>query len=139
MKRSNIPLTLSCGVCSAPAPEHLHFGTHSCYSCRAFFRRTANRVKQKGLKRCKTGLKKCPVTADTKSCIHCRYNKCIDAGMTPELIQGKRCQDEEESDDEGNIDTSQDSRKKIKEDENDDAFIQPSPQLSSKEFEFRVP
>ena len=26
LKRAPAPLTVSCGVCSAPAPDHLHFG-----------------------------------------------------------------------------------------------------------------
>ena len=66
---------------------------HCCYSCRAFFRRTVERIEKKGLKRCKTGRKNCDVTTSSKSCIHCRYNKCIQIGMTPELLQGKRKRD----------------------------------------------
>merc|ERR1711892_1463922 len=89
-KRPPAPLNLTCGVCSAPAPDHLHFGAHTCYSCRAFFRRTTQRKLAKGLKRCRTGLNNCKVSDETKNCIHCRYLKCIKIGMTPELMKGKR-------------------------------------------------
>ena len=102
LKRPPAPLNLTCGVCSAPAPDHLHFGgesgflrsilhfcfsAHTCYSCRAFFRRTAQRKAAKGLKRCRTGLKNCEVSDEKKNCIHCRYLKCIKIGMTTDLMQ----------------------------------------------------
>ena len=108
LKRPPAPLNLICGVCSAPAPDHLHFGgkvwlgisckdlfkppnfvAHTCYSCRAFFRRTAQRKAAKGLKRCRTGLKKCQVSDEKKNCIHCRYLKCLKIGMTTDLMQVK--------------------------------------------------
>ena len=104
LKRPPAPLNLTCGVCSAPAPDHLHFGgesgflrsilhfcfsAHTCYSCRAFFRRTAQRKAAKGLKRCRTGLKNCEVSDQKKNCIHCRYLKCINIGMTTDLMQVK--------------------------------------------------
>jgi len=97
-KRPATVLTLICGVCSAPAPDHLHFGAHTCYSCRAFFRRTAQRQAVKGLKRCRTGLKKCQVSDQTKNCIHCRYLKCLEIGMTPDLLQGQRAKEETKND-----------------------------------------
>ena len=82
-----------CDVCKAPAPDHFHFGGRTCYSCRAFFRRTVERVQRKGLKRCKAGTGDCVVSQDAKSCIHCRYTKCINIGMKPELLKGKRKKD----------------------------------------------
>ena len=63
---------------------------HTCYSCRAFFRRTSLRVKLKGLKRCKTGRRDCPQTEEARSCIHCRYQKCLAVGMQSDLVMGKR-------------------------------------------------
>ena len=80
-------------MCKAPAPDHFHFGGRTCYSCRAFFRRTVERVQRKGLKRCKAGTGDCVVSQDAKSCIHCRYTKCINIGMKPELLKGKRKKD----------------------------------------------
>eukprot|EP00092_Neocalanus_flemingeri_P024863 GFUD01026959.1.p1 GENE.GFUD01026959.1~~GFUD01026959.1.p1 ORF type:complete len:871 (+),score=185.18 GFUD01026959.1:91-2703(+) len=99
-KRPATALTLVCGVCSAPAPDHLHFGAHSCYSCRAFFRRTAQRMIVKSLKRCKTGSKNCEISNQTKNCIHCRYLKCLKIGMTPDLLQGQRKKEVEDKLDE---------------------------------------
>ena len=60
---------------------------HTCYSCRAFFRRTAQRKAAKGLKRCRTGQKKCEVSDEKKNCIHCRYLKCLQIGMTTDLMK----------------------------------------------------
>ena len=45
-RRAPTLLVLDCSVCSAPAPDHLHFGGHCCYSCRAFFRRTIQRMEK---------------------------------------------------------------------------------------------
>ena len=50
----------------------------------------------KGLKKCKTGLGRCDVSEAAKSCINCRYNKCLSIGMSPDLLQGKRKREEEE-------------------------------------------
>ena len=76
--------------------EKYYITGHCCYSCRAFFRRTSQRVKLKGLKKCKTGLGLCDVSEAAKSCINCRYSKCLSIGMTPDLLQGKRKREEEE-------------------------------------------
>ena len=65
------------------------FVAHTCYSCRAFFRRTAQRTAAKGLKRCRTGMKNCEVSEEKKNCIHCRYLKCLKIGMTTDLMQVK--------------------------------------------------
>ena len=50
----------------------------------------------KGLKKCRTMLSNCQVSSQGKSCINCRYRKCLAIGMTPELIQGKRKREEAE-------------------------------------------
>ena len=42
------------------------------------------------MKRCKAGGENCEVNHSAKSCIHCRYTKCINIGMRPELVRGKR-------------------------------------------------
>ena len=81
---------------------------HCCYSCRAFFRRTTQRVKMKGLKKCKTGLGRCDVSEDAKSCINCRYNKCLRIGMTPDMLQGKRKREEEVAEPEPDDDDEED-------------------------------
>eukprot|EP00092_Neocalanus_flemingeri_P012947 GFUD01013946.1.p1 GENE.GFUD01013946.1~~GFUD01013946.1.p1 ORF type:complete len:796 (+),score=184.42 GFUD01013946.1:66-2453(+) len=116
-KRPATALTLVCGVCSAPAPDHLHFGAHSCYSCRAFFRRTTQRNLVKGLKRCRTGLNKCEISNKTKSCIHCRYLKCIEIGMTPDLMKGYRKKEDTEKTEENENETDIDGDIKDSEDQ----------------------
>merc|ERR1711892_1224860 len=133
-KRPPAPLNLTCGVCSAPAPDHLHFGGHCCYSCRAFFRRTSQRKAAKGLKRCRTGLKNCEVSDVKKNCIHCRYLKCLEIGMTPELMKGQRITDfEEGSTNEGNISENDDDRD-IKQEEEKERKRQNSVNISAADF-----
>jgi len=96
-KRAPTALTVDCGVCSGPAPDHLHFGARCCYSCRAFFRRTAPR---KSSLRCRSGLGECDVAHRNKKCISCRYEKCIRIGMNPDLVQGSRKKDSRDDNDE---------------------------------------
>ena len=81
----------------------------SCYSCRSFFRRTVKRVQTKGLKKCKRGTADCPVSQSAKSCIHCRYNKCLKIGMNPELIRGPKRKAEMEENDEDSVEESESS------------------------------
>ena len=52
-------------------------------------------MERKGLKRCKVGTGDCEVSQSAKSCIHCRYTKCLNIGMNPELLRGKRKKEEE--------------------------------------------
>ena len=77
-------LALLCSVCGSPAAAHLHYGAVSCYSCRAFFRRTAPRSHSLS---CRSSLGKCEISSKHKKCISCRYNKCLEIGMAPELVQ----------------------------------------------------
>ena len=88
MKKRRAPtaLTLECDVCSAPAPDHFHFGGHCCYSCRAFFRRTIERMEKLDVV-CRTGNSNCEVSEKSKSCSACRYDKCLSIGMKKELLQ----------------------------------------------------
>merc|ERR1719278_53422 len=95
-KRPPTALTLQCQICGAPAPDHLHFGGHCCYSCRAFFRRSTKRKSVKGSLRCRSGTNNCLVTEETRNCISCRYDKCIKAGMKAEFLRAKRKMSEEE-------------------------------------------
>jgi len=100
-KRAPTALTIECGVCSGPAPDHLHFGARCCYSCRAFFRRTAPRSSSL---RCRSGLGKCDVSHRNKKCISCRYGKCLDIGMDPQLVQGSRMKRDNIDQDDNQID-----------------------------------
>lgn len=97
-KRAPTALLISCNVCGAPAPDHLHFGGHCCYSCRAFFRRTIERMEKTEII-CRTGLKACEVSEMSKACSACRYDKCLQVGMSVSLLQGKRKKKDSQEDD----------------------------------------
>ena len=45
----------------------------------------------------------------SKSCIHCRYTKCLNIGMRPELVRGKRKKKDESRDLERELSESEDS------------------------------
>ena len=55
-----------------------------CYSCRAFFRRRAQRSE---VTRCRLSAGMCDISLASKKCIACRYNKCLAIGMDPALVQ----------------------------------------------------
>jgi len=87
-KRSPATLNILCPICGGPAPDHVHFGGQCCYSCRAFFRRTS--VKPMSSHRCRSGKNDCVISSGIKSCIPCRLNKCLQVGMDPSLVKGKK-------------------------------------------------
>lgn len=60
-----------------------HYGAVTCYSCRAFFRRSQDRKRPL---RCKLS-NSCEIGPDIgKSCPKCRYDKCLQVGMLPHLV-----------------------------------------------------
>ena len=72
-----------CQVCGDRAPEHIHYGSVSCFSCRAFFRRS---VPKSNMYIC-PGHKQCSIAKNTrKNCQYCRYTKCLKAGMRPTWV-----------------------------------------------------
>ena len=67
-----------CAVCGDGASEHLHYGAVCCFSCRAFFRRYADR---EGCV-CVRGDDNCVVDVGRRNdCMKCRLKKCVDIGM----------------------------------------------------------
>lgn len=82
-KNSRNPLlseTEKCGVCGAAAAKHVHYGATTCFSCRAFFRRSIQNGAAKQYV-CRKG-NKCDIMVKTrKNCQKCRVDKCLDAGM----------------------------------------------------------
>jgi len=99
-KRRPANLSIECPVCGGPAPDHLHFGGQSCYSCRAFFRRTSPRPISSF--RCRSGLNNCIINSGSKSCIPCRLTKCIQIGMDPALVRGKKYKSDSDNEDSAN-------------------------------------
>jgi len=74
-----------CKVCGEPAAKHIHYGAMSCFSCRAFFRRsiqnkTANTYVCRRNKDCQINLK------TRKNCQFCRYERCLSVGMKPSWV-----------------------------------------------------
>eukprot|EP00095_Tigriopus_kingsejongensis_P005545 maker-scaffold131_size323982-snap-gene-1.6 protein:Tk05545 transcript:maker-scaffold131_size323982-snap-gene-1.6-mRNA-1 annotation:"oxysterols receptor lxr-alpha isoform 2" len=80
-KRSRI-----CSVCQGPTESfHLNYGVSSCFSCRAFFRRSVQGEKYQRFQ-CKDG-GHCDITkAGTQKCKKCRFDQCLKAGMKPDCV-----------------------------------------------------
>jgi len=79
------PLIKDCRICNSPATSVQHYGSISCYSCRAFFRRTVG--SQREYLKCSRGDDSCTVDAVNRTnCKKCRYKKCIKVGMRPEKV-----------------------------------------------------
>ena len=70
-----------CVVCLAGMDKvRVHYGGVSCYPCRQFFRRVTNSGETKTC----TKESPCPV----RMCKACRYMKCLEAGMRPDMVMG---------------------------------------------------
>jgi len=77
--------TDKCKVCNEPAAKHVHYGAMTCFSCRAFFRRSIQN-KTASTYVCRRS-KTCEINLRTrKNCQYCRYGKCIGAGMKPSWV-----------------------------------------------------
>ncbi|KAI1289672.1 Nuclear hormone receptor family member nhr-1 [Halotydeus destructor] len=74
-----------CAICADMATKY-NFGVVSCNACRQFFKRIISKEKQSKLPPCRQyGM--CPIGADNrKDCIRCRYRKCLQVGMRPDLV-----------------------------------------------------
>ncbi|VDL82073.1 unnamed protein product [Nippostrongylus brasiliensis] len=74
-------MQLECQVCNRSGHGN-HFGVVTCRACAAFFRRT---IVQKKTYKCRRDNGTCSMSESEKTiCRHCRYQKCISLGMTPE-------------------------------------------------------
>jgi len=83
------PLVTVCGVCGSPATDVHHYGATSCYSCRAFFRRTIGSGKT--YRYCSRKTDSCVVDAVSRTnCKKCRFMKCLKVGMRPEKVDRVR-------------------------------------------------
>lgn len=77
--------TDKCKVCTEPAAKHVHYGAMTCFSCRAFFRRSIQN-KTAATYVCRRS-RNCEINLRTrKNCQFCRYAKCISAGMKPSWV-----------------------------------------------------
>ena len=73
-------------MCVAPIKQNSvlcnnfsYISGQSCYSCRAFFRRTS--VKNPSKFRCRTGKHDCKISNGVKTCISCRLDKCLKVSL----------------------------------------------------------
>ena len=85
-------LSAECLVCGGAAAAHQHYGAICCYSCRAFFRRGIMRNYS-----CVRGDDSCQVNSITRTnCKKCRYERCLEVGMRPELVDASLRRKQEE-------------------------------------------
>lgn len=77
--------TENCKICGERAARHVHYGAITCFSCRAFFRRSLqNKTAAKYICRRKST---CEINVKTrKNCQYCRYMKCLAIGMNPNYV-----------------------------------------------------
>eukprot|EP00092_Neocalanus_flemingeri_P038652 GFUD01042082.1.p1 GENE.GFUD01042082.1~~GFUD01042082.1.p1 ORF type:complete len:642 (+),score=140.44 GFUD01042082.1:118-2043(+) len=77
--------TDKCKICAEPAARHIHYGATTCFSCRAFFRRSLqNKTAAKYVCRRHS---MCEMKIKTrKNCQYCRYMKCLAVGMNPTYV-----------------------------------------------------
>ncbi|KAL8610174.1 hypothetical protein ACOMHN_005948 [Nucella lapillus] len=77
-------LDVLCRICGDRA-SGFHYGVHSCEGCKGFFRRTLK--KQLVYRPCLMG-KQCKIDAGTRNkCQHCRYQRCLNAGMSQDAVR----------------------------------------------------
>ncbi|KAK7498229.1 hypothetical protein BaRGS_00010489, partial [Batillaria attramentaria] len=77
-------LDVLCRICGDRA-SGFHYGVHSCEGCKGFFRRTLK--KQLVYKPCQMG-SQCKIDAGTRNkCQYCRYQRCLNAGMSQDAVR----------------------------------------------------
>ncbi len=82
-KRAKFIRKVRCAVCEDLANDHIHYGATTCYSCRAFFRRSVTSTAKYVCS--KSG--NCEVNRETrKQCQACRLAKCYSSGMKPSWV-----------------------------------------------------
>ncbi|CAJ0575685.1 unnamed protein product, partial [Mesorhabditis spiculigera] len=75
-----------CRICGNVS-DGTHFGVDSCRACAAFFRRSVV-MKKKYV--CRQGGEKCFIKKNVRlMCRLCRYMKCVEVGMQPEVVKNK--------------------------------------------------
>lgn len=77
-----------CPVCG-DLVSGIHYGVHTCESCKSFFKRAISFDKSLTFD-CEKMTGGCNLTPYKRSCKYCRYHKCIEAGMLPTLIRLKK-------------------------------------------------
>lgn len=77
-------LDVFCRICGDKA-SGFHYGVHSCEGCKGFFRRTLK--KNLNYRPC-SEQSKCKInTASRNKCQYCRYQRCLNAGMSKDSVR----------------------------------------------------
>ncbi|CAP23893.1 Protein CBR-NHR-22 [Caenorhabditis briggsae] len=80
-----------CHVCASPTANTLHFGGRSCKACAAFFRRSVAMSMTYECIGSGDDATPCKIHYELRMlCRHCRFIKCLEAGMRRELVQAKK-------------------------------------------------
>uniref|UniRef100_A0A8R1E1S6 Nuclear receptor domain-containing protein n=1 Tax=Caenorhabditis japonica TaxID=281687 RepID=A0A8R1E1S6_CAEJA len=80
-----------CHVCASPTANTLHFGGRSCKACAAFFRRSVSMSMTYECIGSPNDTNPCKIHFELRMlCRHCRFIKCLEAGMRKELVQAKK-------------------------------------------------
>uniref|UniRef100_A0AC34GPE0 Uncharacterized protein n=1 Tax=Panagrolaimus sp. ES5 TaxID=591445 RepID=A0AC34GPE0_9BILA len=73
-----------CEICGDDKDVNRHYGVVSCYGCKAFFRRS---IFEKKRYNCKDG-GRCSIRKSNRNkCRHCRFEKCLEAGMSEDSFR----------------------------------------------------
>ncbi|XP_046351864.1 peroxisome proliferator-activated receptor delta-like [Haliotis rufescens] len=77
-------LDVLCRICGDRA-SGFHYGVHSCEGCKGFFRRTLK--KQLTYRPCQMG-SQCKIDQNSRNkCQYCRYQRCLNAGMSQDAVR----------------------------------------------------
>lgn len=69
---------LSCMVCGKSSSNSVHYGVVTCEACKGFF----GRISESSRLECISGTNNCDVSYQKNSCRRCRYQRCIQVGMS---------------------------------------------------------
>lgn len=83
----NSSLPVQCVVCGDRACSHHYYGVAACHGCKCFFWRS---VKANASYVCRYE-GNCAIDVNGRNaCRHCRFNRCLQAGMKPEAVRMER-------------------------------------------------
>ncbi|KAG6441718.1 hypothetical protein O3G_MSEX002006 [Manduca sexta] len=86
MKEKCTIIGKTCPICN-DVTSGIHYGIHTCESCKSFFKRAISFKKSPKFK-CASSQGTCALSPATRSaCQLCRFEKCIQAGMLPSLVR----------------------------------------------------
>ncbi|XP_063423537.1 peroxisome proliferator-activated receptor gamma-like [Mytilus trossulus] len=79
-----------CRICTRKA-SGFHYGVNTCEACKGFYRRTVQKL-TRGLTlpyKCDQD-QNCPIEKERNMCSYCRYQRCVDVGMSKQAIKQGR-------------------------------------------------